>query len=1031
MAPRFQWRLALAALSLWGAAGAQGATIYVRQGGDDRSAGSSPATAVRTITHAALVAKPFDRVVVGPGTYAEGDISPNASGHVSFIADRRGRETGDAPGDVVVDGHGASTGFVLNHNLAITVDGFVISGAPIGVYVKSQSTQTTISNCVVTNSSDNAIYIQDSSNVIVFNCLMFDNARSGILVTGNVSGSPGARVINNSVYGNGDRGIFFSGSTIGSPNGLVINNIVQGNAVAGIEVNPLSRTGYLSAGNVAADHYASGAPVDVADIRADPLFVDSSGQAIDPSGPHTADEFHLSQARAGQRMTSPAVDAGSDLARHLGLSRASTRTDGRPDGGFVDAGYHYDNFDALPRTPLRLRAVPLYVSPNGSDVNDGRTPATALQNPAQALLLAAPGNRVVLLPGTFRLDPTAGGLAVPRSGKPGQPIVVEAVNGAVIDATGVQRGLLVAGKSEIDLIGLDVANASDSGVEIRLGASNVTVQDCHLHNNGRRGIFVDGASNVTIRSSLIEDNRATGMQIQAAQVGVDRTSILENATNGLWATNNSNVVMSNSNVMNNATNGVLAWQSGVTLTGGAIRGSKDGGVRFTQGSTGTLTNVDVSDNTDVGVQGISSTVKIVGGAIQNNTRVGIESIVDTASGGATSLSVIGTQVCGNQGPGINAQDSTVALTRVTLCDNGAEGLRQDGGSAEIMNPMVQQNQTKGISVQGLSKLDIQNATIDHNGDNGVQAADTAAVSISNSVMSANDADGLVTTNSPLAVTGAQVCANHGPGVSAQGAAVTLTNVTLCQNGEEGLRQSGGSVLINNATVEQNHAKGISVDTLTSVTVQSATVDHNRDNGVQISGGMMVSIEDSVLSANGGDGITLLDSPDASIVNNLVSFNVSTGILISGDVTGSPNAEVVNNTVYANTNRGLQIGGSNDQPPSLGAQVFRNIFQANGTAGIQVNQLSISEYSGDYNLSVDPYFILTPVGLHDILSDPLIVDPAHGDFHLMQRAAGQAATSPAVDAGVIDVTTAGLAGLTTRTDRHPDTGPVDLGYHYPQ
>jgi parallel beta-helix repeat protein len=902
------------------AAGAEGATIYVRQSGDDTAAGSSSATALRTIAHAAAMAKPFDRVVVGPGTYTEGDISlsPNVFGHVSFVADRRGTETKDAAGDVVLDGHGFSTGFTLNSSIATTVDGFVISGAAIGVYVKSQSVQATVSNCVVTASSGNAIYIQDSDNVTIFNCLVYDNARSGILVTGNVTGSAGVRVINNTVYGNGDRGIFFSGSTIGSPGGLVVNNVMQGNFVAGLQVNPLSRPGFLSAGNIW-DRYASGTPVDVTDVRANPLFVDSLGRTTDPSVAHTADDFHLSQAAAGQAMTSPAVNAGSDIARRLALGRASTRTDRRGDCGWVDAGYHYGNFSSSPDTPFRLRSVPIYVSPSGSDLNDGRTPVTALQSLARALQLATPGNRVVLLSGIFKLDPTAGEIAPLNSGKPSRPIIVQALAGAVIDATGLQRGLSIVDKSNIALIGLDVANASDSGIAIRRASSDITVQECHLHNNRRRGLFVSGSSHIILRSSFIEHNGTNGLQVEAADVNVVRTSIVENGSNGVWALNHADVTVSDSQVVGNTVNGVLGSQSQLAIVGGAVRGSKDGGVRVAQGSTGTLMDVDVSDNTDVGVQGISSTVSISGGTIRNNTRVGVESIVDAASGGATSLSVTGTQIC----------------------------------------------------------------------------------------------------------------ANHGPGLNAQSATVTLTDVTLCENSEEGLRQSGGSVVIQGATVEQNQAKGIAVDTVASVTIQNATVDRNRDNGVQVLASTLAQINDAVVSANGGNGVTVLDSPDVTIVNNLVFSNLSTGILISGTTTGSPRAQVLNNTIYGNSNRGLLIGGSNDQPPSRGAQVFRNIFQANAVEGIQVNQLSLLEYVGDYNLNRDSYFTLTPVGLHDILSSPMIVDPAHGDFHLMQRTAGQAATSPAVDAGDVDVTTAGLAGTSTRTDWRPDTGPVDLGYHYRQ
>jgi nitrous oxidase accessory protein NosD len=61
------------------------------------------------------------------------------------------------------------------------------------------------------------------------------------------------------------------------------------------------------------------------------------------------------------------------------------------------------------------------------------------------------------------------------------------------------------------------------------------------------------------------------------------------------------------------------------------------------------------------------------------------------------------------------------------------------------------------------------------------------------------------------------------------------------------------------------------------------------------------------------------------------------------------------------------------------------------------------------------------------SDPLFALGLDGGFYLGQPASGQPEQSPCVDAG----DPAGeMADGTTRTDEIPDTGIVDLGYHYP-
>lgn len=64
-------------------------------------------------------------------------------------------------------------------------------------------------------------------------------------------------------------------------------------------------------------------------IRMDPLFA---------AGPLGA--FYLSNAAAGEPFTSPCIDAGSGTALALGLHDRTTRTDGEPDAGTVDTGYH-------------------------------------------------------------------------------------------------------------------------------------------------------------------------------------------------------------------------------------------------------------------------------------------------------------------------------------------------------------------------------------------------------------------------------------------------------------------------------------------------------------------------------------------------------------------------------------------------------------------------------------------------------------------------------------------------------------------
>jgi hypothetical protein len=69
------------------------------------------------------------------------------------------------------------------------------------------------------------------------------------------------------------------------------------------------------------------------------------------------------------------------------------------------------------------------------------------------------------------------------------------------------------------------------------------------------------------------------------------------------------------------------------------------------------------------------------------------------------------------------------------------------------------------------------------------------------------------------------------------------------------------------------------------------------------------------------------------------------------------------------------------------------------------------------------------GEGNISDDPRFTTGVRGSFYLSQTAAGQGAQSPCVDSGSTTAAVLGLTGRTTRTDESPDSGVVDMGYHY--
>lgn len=72
-----------------------------------------------------------------------------------------------------------------------------------------------------------------------------------------------------------------------------------------------------------------------------------------------------------------------------------------------------------------------------------------------------------------------------------------------------------------------------------------------------------------------------------------------------------------------------------------------------------------------------------------------------------------------------------------------------------------------------------------------------------------------------------------------------------------------------------------------------------------------------------------------------------------------------------------------------------------------------------------------IGEGIIYGDPIFVAGPLGDYYLSSVAAGQHVNSPCIDAGSDTAASLGIGdALTTSTNRAPDTGIADIGYHYP-
>jgi len=171
----------------------------------------------------------------------------------------------------------------------------------------------------------------------------------------------------------------------------------------------------------------------------------------------------------------------------------------------------------------------------------------------------------------------------------------------------------------------------------------------------------------------------------------------------------------------------------------------------------------------------------------------------------------------------------------------------------------------------------------------------------------------------------------------------------------------------------------------------------------------------------------------TIVNNMIINNsASFGGGIYAD--GGSSSNMINNTICGNQSEYIG-GGVYCSSPFL---TIINTILWNNQAGstrqeIRVREctltISFSDVDGGVtSISLDDFSTLN-WGPGMIDADPLFVAGPKGFLYLSQIAAGQLTDSPCVDTGSDLANNLGMDIYWTRTDEVPDSGTVDMGYHY--
>ncbi len=346
------------------------------------------------------------------------------------------------------------------------------------------------------------------------------------------------------------------------------------------------------------------------------------------------------------------------------------------------------------------------------------------------------------------------------------------------------------------------------------------------------GIVDTQSGNITLRAAIVETNALAGPQtitLPAGTYTLGRAGINEDAadTGDLDISDDLTIVGADAATtiidadsidrVFQVISGATFNLSGVTVTGGSLTNSMDGGGIFNAGTLH-VDDVIVRDNqvsgsvtalgggifnqstlTVTGSQFLNNTAQGSGGGIFNT--IGTATIVDTLFNNNTASSRSGGGL-DNQGDGtVNVSGST--FTNNVASDNGG-GMRNFGGIANVTNSTFSTNRVStGTSGGGLANdddgvLTITDSTISGNsgqGAGGIRNAASGVVNVFGSTLTGNTA-----TSSGGAII------NQDSGV------VNISNSTLSGNSSGtnggGIHNAGtGSVTLVNSTIASNTATG--------------------------------------------------------------------------------------------------------------------------------------------------------------------------------------------------------------------------------
>ncbi|MCX8072601.1 MAG: right-handed parallel beta-helix repeat-containing protein [Candidatus Binatia bacterium] len=638
----------------------------MRIGGNDNADGRTPATALRTIAAAASrISNPGDVVVIGPGTYEEGNIAPARNGiqgrPVSFRGDPTGVETGDPAGPVrIVVRPPATTAFLLLGNRFVRISDLQIEGgSDAGIQARPRPGGSA------------------SAALVLERVLVRGSAKRGIDLRG-VQGS--VQIESSEVSDNGSGGLSVEGDGA-TTTVTILNSQIQRNNGPGVFLRLLSAatiTGSTLQNNTGAGMVVRGASAIVVQGN---QFISNAEESVSAGSLEPVTDLVLENNRSSAAGKTAFVLVASGEARLRG--NVVTAEGSHPGAGIsVEAAGH----------------EPLVLSIEANQV-DGVSDDCVLARSAGVVRLAEN--------------------ALKNCG--GNGIRLESVSAATVVANSATQlagsGILINGGDRINLVANSVTQARGGGIVVNAGATQlqaIRLDRGEISAADGVGVSIRGAAAVRVVGTTVRDGSGHGVLLrEVSRVELDRLQVGRMGGTGLIVGgdtdfSNRSVRVSGGRWYHLGGGALKVWTQGsVSVTGTEVLDSGGPGISVAGLPATRVEIVDASigmhQADGVFIRGVRS------GALVNN-RVFSNRQSGIVLRSTDQVFVANNLVYANRGEGLavgvgGEPSARTVVVFNTLYGNGLRGIRIDGpGDSSlvegglVLNNIIAGNREAGIAV---------------------------------------------------------------------------------------------------------------------------------------------------------------------------------------------------------------------------------------------------------------------------------------------------------------------------------------------